>query len=72
MSRVPIKKNGVYVRISDLHSLFTIPVDTRIYQWWTSGETGKQDFMFITNETTKILEQYLLMPQSVLYDWNRE
>jgi hypothetical protein len=75
MERVPIKFSGVYVRVNNLIDgdiqLFTIPLNGCIYQWWKGADGAHKNILLCEkgSRTTKLKDQYLLVPMSILYDW---
>ncbi len=71
MSRVPIRRDGLVVRFNDA-ALLTVPTSRGGHQWWVNK--GKRHYLKLGEYdfTTKIKDQYLLMPISVFKDWESE
>lgn len=65
LKRFQIRTDGLVVRKST-SLLYTIPLNGKMYQWWKDGKSIE---LLIANQTTKIKDQYFLMPKSILDSW---
>lgn len=60
-----VRADGLVVR-KTTSPLYTIPLNGKMYQWWKDGEIME---LSKANQVTKIKDQYLLMPKSILDSW---
>lgn len=68
LKRFQIRTDGLVVRKS-IYPIYTIPLNGKMYQWWKDGESTELSEAF---QVTKIKDQYLLMPKSILDSWTED